>query len=142
MIYRTTKCPYCAYILEHLVPYAKELIGPPLAKCPSCHHPINTGMKYWSEMSSAEKAWYILRSVALSAYTTVFYTVGFCLVPGLILGVFVDRNTFNTLVDRHSNLIMWYAGVVAIGLIVVQLRRCVIQIGLHPQNDEIPEWGS
>ena len=137
MRYRTTKCPYCGFKVEDRATHAKELIGPPLAMCPSCHHPIKTGMKYWPDMAGGEKTWSIFRSILLFPYTILFYTLMFCIVPGLILAIFVDMGEF---IDEHTDLIMWYAGIVAVGLIIMCLRRLVTQIGLRPKSDEIPEW--
>jgi len=74
--YRTTKCPFCGYKLEDQVSSAKELIGPPLVKCPSCHHLIKTGMKYWKDFSSNEKIYFWISWVFSTIYSTLFISVG------------------------------------------------------------------
>jgi len=137
MRYRTTKCPFCGFKLEDRATYAKELIGPPVAKCPSCHHPIKTGMKYWPAMSGGEKAWFVLRSLLLFPYTIAMYTIMFCIVPYILIAIFADADEF---IDKHSELAGWYAGIVAVGLTVVFIRGMASRVTLRPENEDIPEW--
>ena len=87
--YRTTKCPYCGYILENMSIHAKELIGNPLETCPSCQRQYRTGMKYWKDMNGGEKSWYIVRSILLFPYTIIFYAAMWTFIPlGLISWIF------------------------------------------------------
>ena len=117
--------------------HAKELIGPPIAKCPSCHIPFKTGMKYWPEMSVSEKTWYVLRDIALLPYTIFFYAFIFCFIPAVIIEIFADWGEFY---DKHFSLAMCYAAIVAVGLVVFYIREMITKIGLRPQSDEIPYW--
>ena len=87
--YRTTKCPYCGYILESMSISAKELIGKPLETCPSCQKQYRTGMKYWKDMNGGEKSWYIVRSILLFPYTLILYAAMWTFIPlGLISWIF------------------------------------------------------
>lgn len=52
MRYRTTKCVDCGHALEDRVPYAKEWLGPPRARCPRCGNTFSTGMNYWTDMTT------------------------------------------------------------------------------------------
>lgn len=53
--YRTTKCPYCGFVLQFMSRSGKRRIGPPTKTCPSCNKQYKTGMKYWKDMDGNEK---------------------------------------------------------------------------------------
>lgn len=137
MIDRTTKCPYCGYWLEDRVPYAKESIGPPAMRCPSCDHPLKTGMKYWPDMSDGEKTAYVLRLIVRFLYTVLFYTAGGCLVPGLVLAIFVDMEAF---CERHICGVISYVIIVAFCMAALYIRYELGRIGMRPRGAAIPEY--
>ena len=83
--YRTTKCPNCGYEIEDRVPTARELIGHPVEACPRCKNLYRTGKKYWKDMSTKERLFYILREVFIGFYTALFFSMIPVLVLALIL---------------------------------------------------------
>ena len=112
--YRTTKCPYCGFILEDSTIYAKELIGPPLETCPSCKRQYKTGMKYWKDMDGGEKSWYILRSIGLFPMSIGFPIFLLTIIPGIILKMIFGVEFDNDFVVGY---IIFIAIVLSIGYI-------------------------
>lgn len=85
MIYRTTKCPSCGYILAHDTGL-KEGIGHPVGKCPSCQKLYKTGMKYWKDMDGFERTSYMLKRLF-----QIFITLIYGSVINFLIALFVLR---------------------------------------------------
>lgn len=139
MIYRTTRCPYCRSELEHMSPFVKELIGPPVAKCPACELPIRTGMSYWPQMSMGAKLWFFTRALLLMPWTIALLTAMTMIVPALLLPFVIDDvEGFH---ERNSHAIPWIAAMIATAWSVVYVRRIVVLVRMRADDeDSVPEW--
>ena len=95
MRYRTSKCPYCGYILEYHAHTVKDEIGPPELPCPSCKNYYRTGAKYWSDFSSSEKNKYWIKTVFISIYSGFMYAIGITIVIVLIDEIILQIGLMN-----------------------------------------------
>ena len=120
--YRTTKCPYCGYKIQDRVLTAKELIGHPIAACPSCKNVYRTGKKYWRDMNTKERVFYVLREVFTGFYTALAYSM----IPVLVMA----------LIFRTSGNMWWYLAVFLLGFAVVATLIVVKNIRLAKLTED------
>jgi len=141
MLYRTTTCPYCGHVLEHRAVTAKELIGPPLAKCPSCGNTYATGMKHWADMNGYDKTSYVLRAIALFPKTILMYTIGSVFLPGIVLYWLIDRARLGEFIESHIGILVGYTVLMAILWTVLYVRADVLRIKgkWHEQEEPTSE---
>jgi len=130
MRYRTSKCPYCGFILENNVNTVKDNIGPPELPCPSCKNLYRTGAKYWADFTSSEKRKYWIKLIFSGTYTGIMYAIGVTIVIILIDEIIFHSDIFNT----HLTILGYLFIISLIATILLVIRR---QIGLmsYTKND-------
>ena len=79
MLYQTTKCPACGYVLERNKPTGInawwEWIGNPIAVCPNCRGPYRTGKEYWRNMGTWKRFGIRIVMIFSTGYSAVFYSL-------------------------------------------------------------------
>lgn len=127
VVYRTTRCPHCGYLIENMTIKPKEDIGPPTALCPGCGSPYRTGMQYWRDMSGSERVFYTAKSVALCFFAVVVIApILALLLLGLVDWVFGIETSFCAL------LFLW--PVVAAGIVWLWIVGMRTEMAMTPDG--------
>lgn len=108
MIYISTRCPSCGYLLSNDFILAKQTLGPPTLNCPSCENEYSTGMKFWADMNIPGKLFYIVKALIIIQISVIFWGVVFSLIPAVLLNTFFKIDLMKT----NVNYLLIYHGII------------------------------
>jgi len=130
LIFRTTKCPFCAYEFESRTTSAEEKVGHPQVECPECHHTVLTGKKYWMSMGLLEKANFILWKIIGIPFALLINLFLFVGIPFFMDSFFNDGDLFSEIDEKSWITILAVSSLV---ILVLYFYYTIKLIKLKPK---------